>query len=195
MTLRTSLRIRSRPRWATWCPTSTWRRCAALYADWLAATFRKSVSTGIDGWRDDDLAFVRPWGFDLAMIRRPVAVWQGDQDRMVPFAHGEWLAAHVPAARPHLLAGHGHLSLAFDAFDEIVEDLLTWPSDAVAGPIRLVSPGSGRRRAGATSRRIAAERAASAARAGAGKSGGRTECEIDAARYEFLPIGPAGPTA
>ena len=94
------------------------------HAEWLAATFRKSVSTGIDGWRDDDLAFVRPWGFDLAMIRRPVAVWQGDQDRMVPFTHGEWLAGHLPTAQPHLLAGQGHLSLAFDAFDEIVKDLL-----------------------------------------------------------------------
>ena len=94
------------------------------YAEWAATTFRKSVSTGIDGWRDDDLAFVRPWGFDLAMIRRPVAVWQGDQDRMVPFPHGEWLAAQLPTAQPHLLAGHGHLSLAVDAFDEIVEDLL-----------------------------------------------------------------------
>ena len=94
------------------------------FADWAAATFRKSVSRGIDGWRDDDLAFVRPWGFDLAMIRQPVAVWQGDQDRMVPLTHGEWLAAHVPTAQPHLLAGQGHLSLAFDAFDEIVEDLL-----------------------------------------------------------------------
>ena len=94
------------------------------YAEWAATTFRKSVSTGIDGWRDDDLAFVRPWGFDLARIRRPVAVWQGDQDRMVPFTHGEWLAAHVPTAHPRLLPGQGHLSLAYDAFDEIVEDLM-----------------------------------------------------------------------
>ena len=94
------------------------------FAEWAAATLRKSVSTGIDGWRDDDLAFVRPWGFDIAAIRRPVAVWQGDQDRMVPFAHGEWLAAHLPTAQPHLLAGQGHLSLAVDAFDEIVGDLL-----------------------------------------------------------------------
>jgi pimeloyl-ACP methyl ester carboxylesterase len=94
------------------------------YAEWLAATSRKSVSNGIAGWRDDDLAFVRPWGFELADIDRPVAVWQGDQDRMVPFAHGEWLADQLPTAHRHLLPDHGHLSLAVDAFEDIVRDLL-----------------------------------------------------------------------
>jgi pimeloyl-ACP methyl ester carboxylesterase len=94
------------------------------YADWAAASFRKAVDAGIDGWRDDDLAFIRPWGFELSDIRCPVAVWQGDQDRMVPFAHGRWLAAHVPPARPHLLPGDGHLSLAVESFDAILSDLL-----------------------------------------------------------------------
>ena len=35
------------------------------YADHLAASVRASVSTGIAGWRDDDLAFVADWGFSL----------------------------------------------------------------------------------------------------------------------------------
>src|SRR5207302_9642598 len=45
-----------------------------VFADFLAATFRHGVSNGIAGWRDDDLAFVRDWGFDLAKIELPVAV-------------------------------------------------------------------------------------------------------------------------
>lgn len=53
-------------------------------ADGLATRFRRAVSTGIAGWRDDDLAFVRPWGFELATIGVPVSVWQGAQDLMVP---------------------------------------------------------------------------------------------------------------
>ncbi|MGH3445213.1 MAG: alpha/beta fold hydrolase, partial [Nocardioidaceae bacterium] len=60
---------------------------------------------------DDDLAFVRPWGFDLAEISVPVSVWQGGADRMVPFSHGRWLAAHVSRARVHLYDDEGHLSL------------------------------------------------------------------------------------
>ena len=35
---------------------------------------------------------------------------------MVPFAHGQWLAAHVGGARAHLIEGEGHLSLAEKAF-------------------------------------------------------------------------------
>jgi hypothetical protein len=43
---------------------------------------------------------------------------------MVPYAHGEWLAAHVGNARPHLFAEHGHLSLVVGAFPRIVDELL-----------------------------------------------------------------------
>jgi len=54
----------------------------------------------------------------------PVAVWQGDQDRMVPFAHGQWLAANILGARVHLMPGDGHLSMTVSAFDRILDDLL-----------------------------------------------------------------------
>ncbi len=95
------------------------------FADWQAASFRAAVSTGIWGWFDDDMAFTRPWGFELGAIERPVAIWQGAQDRMVPFAHGEWLAAHVGSATAHLLPQHGHLSLAVGSMAAIIDDLLT----------------------------------------------------------------------
>jgi pimeloyl-ACP methyl ester carboxylesterase len=94
------------------------------YAAYLATTFRQSVATGIWGWFDDDLAFTRPWGFDLDDVGVPVVVWQGGQDRMVPFAHGQWLTTHVPGARPRLLTKEGHLSIAVASFGEILDDLL-----------------------------------------------------------------------
>ena len=77
-----------------------------------------------EGWIDDDLAFIRDWGFDLGAIGVPVTVWQGDDDRMVPFAHGEWVAAHVPGARAELRRGEGHISLLVDRFGEILDDLI-----------------------------------------------------------------------
>jgi pimeloyl-ACP methyl ester carboxylesterase len=81
------------------------------FAEEMAAALRRSVSAGIAGWRDDDLAFVRDWGFDLDQINVPVDIWQGRQDRMVPFEHGQWLAAKVPNAQAHLFATEGHLSM------------------------------------------------------------------------------------
>ena len=35
------------------------------FADYVAAGLRASMNTGIAGWRDDDLAFVKDWGFSL----------------------------------------------------------------------------------------------------------------------------------
>ena len=93
-------------------------------ADYLARGLAASVTAGIDGWYDDDVAFTTPWGFDLRAIACPVAVWQGAQDRMVPFAHGQWLASHIPRAHPHLLPEEGHVSLMVRAFTEILDDAL-----------------------------------------------------------------------
>jgi pimeloyl-ACP methyl ester carboxylesterase len=81
-------------------------------ASYLAGSLRRSLLHGVSGWRDDDLAFVRPWGFGLDQIAVPVSIWQGRLDRMVPFAHGQWLAEHVRGAHAHLYDDEGHLSLA-----------------------------------------------------------------------------------
>jgi pimeloyl-ACP methyl ester carboxylesterase len=94
------------------------------FAEYSAEAFRRAVSTGIEGWIADDLAFAGPWGFDVAAITVPVAVWQGGQDRMVPFGHGEWLANHIPGARRHLYTDEGHLSLSIAKLDVILDDLL-----------------------------------------------------------------------
>ena len=94
------------------------------FAEFSARSMRQALSSGIAGWRDDDLAFVRPWGFDLSSIHRPVAIWQGAQDRMVPYAHGAWLAENVVGAETRLFPSEGHLSLGVAKVHEIVEDLV-----------------------------------------------------------------------
>jgi pimeloyl-ACP methyl ester carboxylesterase len=77
----------------------------------LLRHFRGCTAHGVDGWIDDDLVFVRPWGFELASIRVPVLLWQGRHDAMVPFGHGRWLAAQIPGVEADLSETDGHLSL------------------------------------------------------------------------------------
>ena len=94
------------------------------FAAHATAMVQEAISTGVWGWFDDDMAFVRPWGFALADIRVPITVWQGAHDRMVPFAHGAWLAAHIPGAESRLLPDEGHLSLIVGSFPRILDDMM-----------------------------------------------------------------------
>ncbi|MDQ6933791.1 MAG: alpha/beta hydrolase [Actinomycetota bacterium] len=89
----------------------------------MAANFRDALREGIDGWLDDDLAFVQPWGFALEDLRLPAFVWQGSADLMVPFAHGQWLAEHIPGVNAHLREGEGHLSIGIGAIEEMLDEL------------------------------------------------------------------------
>jgi pimeloyl-ACP methyl ester carboxylesterase len=100
---------------------------AALTGEYAAeshASLLEAVSTGIWGWLDDDLAFVRSWGFGLDEIRVPVSIWQGREDRFVPLSHGEWLAANIPGARSNLVEGEGHISLSRERYGDILDELL-----------------------------------------------------------------------
>jgi pimeloyl-ACP methyl ester carboxylesterase len=94
------------------------------YAQFVADQMREGQRESFAGWFDDDKAFVRPWGFDLDTIPGIVHVWQGAHDRMVPFAHGRWLAEHLGNACPHLHPEHGHMSLAVAGFPAIVDSLV-----------------------------------------------------------------------
>jgi pimeloyl-ACP methyl ester carboxylesterase len=121
------------------------------YAETMASGLSAAVAYGIAGWRDDDLAFVADWGFSLgwsgldeiltddAPAPAPVAIWQGDQDRMVPFDHGVWLADHIPGARRHLLKGEGHLTLTVGSIDRILDDLLDLAGVLLRPPPSMVA--------------------------------------------------------
>jgi pimeloyl-ACP methyl ester carboxylesterase len=74
-------------------------------------SFQIGIGSTRAGWLDDDLAFVRGWGFDLNDIGVPMLLWQGRQDLMVPAAHGEWLAEHLPGVEAHLSDDDGHISI------------------------------------------------------------------------------------
>jgi pimeloyl-ACP methyl ester carboxylesterase len=98
-----------------------------VIADEYATATRKGLAVSFDGWIDDDIAFVQPWGFALADITVPVHIWQGDDDFMVPHAHSYWLEKHIPTGKLNFVPGHGHISLIADYKNEIIsqaEELL-----------------------------------------------------------------------
>lgn len=68
----------------------------------------ESVRQGSRGWADDDLAFAKPWGFDLEDVTVETRVWQGQLDVLTPRPHGEYVASRLPNARFELLEGGGH---------------------------------------------------------------------------------------
>lgn len=70
-----------------------------------------ALEGSIEGWLDDDVAFTVDWGFDVHDIDKPVLIYQGRQDLMVPYAHGEWLASQIPGAEMPPSDEEGHLTL------------------------------------------------------------------------------------
>jgi pimeloyl-ACP methyl ester carboxylesterase len=94
-------------------------------AAYLHAITLHGLENGPDGWIDDDLAFVSPWGFALESIACPVLIVQGGDDRFVPKAHGEWLAAHVPGCEAWIDDENGHLTLYERRVPEVHEWLLS----------------------------------------------------------------------
>ncbi|QLQ37451.1 alpha/beta fold hydrolase [Micromonospora robiginosa] len=104
---------------------------AALHAEW--SWFDSVVGPGTEHGPgpliDDDLAYVRPWGFDPADVTPPVLLLHGERDGMAPVAHAEWLAARCPSAELRRFSGDGHISVLRHA-----EAALEWLSRRSASP-------------------------------------------------------------
>ena len=69
---------------------------------------QEAMAVSGSGWVDDGLAFVAPWGFDLAGIATPVSIWAGELDRLVPVQHARYMAAQIPGAELHVVPDRGH---------------------------------------------------------------------------------------
>jgi pimeloyl-ACP methyl ester carboxylesterase len=95
---------------------------------WLAGVAGQAMEEGDDGMVEDLLAGAQGWGFAPADITVPVLIVHGEMDRMVPSAHGEWLAAHCPAAELRLAPGAGHITVLDSA-----PAALAWLRDRVSG--------------------------------------------------------------
>jgi pimeloyl-ACP methyl ester carboxylesterase len=101
---------------------------AAVFTPELARFFVASGAAGLapggEGWWEDAVALVDPWGFSFSDISMPLLLMHGRQDRFVPFGHGAWLAARIPGVEARLTDDDGHLTLVVHHLGEVYDWLL-----------------------------------------------------------------------
>jgi pimeloyl-ACP methyl ester carboxylesterase len=87
----------------------------------LARNYAEALRGSADGWIDDSIAFISPWGFEPAEIKVPVLVWHGQDDVFSPMAHSRWLADQIPNASMLIQPGAAHFAAI-----EVIPDVLSW---------------------------------------------------------------------
>lgn len=86
----------------------------SVFVEELAECFAQ----GSAGLVCDAELLYRRWAFDVARIARPVHIWQGLDDRLVPDPINRAVADRMPGAVWHPVAGAGHF-VAIGCADEI----------------------------------------------------------------------------
>jgi pimeloyl-ACP methyl ester carboxylesterase len=78
---------------------------------------------GSAGARRDLTLYREPWHIEFGQIRQPVSIWCGDQDRIVPASHSQYLHDHIPHSCLRQLPGEGHFSLPINHIQTILASL------------------------------------------------------------------------
>lgn len=96
---------------------------ATLDGEWgaLGRDAQRAEAAGPDGLIDDDVAFTRPWGFELGEVRVPTLLVHGERDRVVPRSHVVRTLAALPHARLWMRLDEGHVAVL-----QVVPDALDW---------------------------------------------------------------------
>ena len=87
----------------------------------LESNFVEAFRTSADGWTDDTLAFIAPWGFDLDQIEAPVLLWHGTEDVFAPIGHSRWLAEQIRHAAFVVSRGASHFGAV-----AVLPQVLAW---------------------------------------------------------------------
>jgi pimeloyl-ACP methyl ester carboxylesterase len=87
---------------------------AEAFADMSAECFAQGSEPLVD---DAELLY-HEWAFDVTTIDRPVHLWQGTEDHLVPYPINKEISDRMPASVWHEVEGAGHL-VAVGKADEI----------------------------------------------------------------------------
>jgi pimeloyl-ACP methyl ester carboxylesterase len=80
-------------------------------------TSAECFAQGSDGLVRDSELLYRRWAFDVSTIKRPVHMWQGTDDRLVPASINKTVADRMPTAVWHPVEGAGHFVAVGSADD------------------------------------------------------------------------------
>jgi len=78
---------------------------------WFLDVVGPALESGPEPMIEDNLAAIRPWGFDVTQVAPPTLVVHGGRDRVVPSSHGEYLARRIPSAELWLRPEDGHITI------------------------------------------------------------------------------------
>ncbi|GAA2377298.1 alpha/beta hydrolase [Nonomuraea africana] len=95
----------------------------------LWRNFAEGLRHSADGWVDDAMAFIGPWGFDPEVIEVPTLLWHGEDDVFSPAAHCRWLGERIPGSIVTVERGAAH----FGALS-VLPDVLRWLVTSAAAP-------------------------------------------------------------
>jgi pimeloyl-ACP methyl ester carboxylesterase len=84
----------------------------------FSAASAECFAQGSDGLVRDAELLYRSWAFDVRAIERPVHMWQGMDDRLVPAAINKQVADRMPGAIWHPVERAGHF-VAVGSADEL----------------------------------------------------------------------------
>src|SRR5918996_1653535 len=83
----------------------------------VAEMSAECFTQGAGGLVTDAELLYRKWAFDVTTIERPVHMWQGTDDTLVPFSINKTIADRMPGAVWHPVEGAGHFVAVGSAED------------------------------------------------------------------------------
>lgn len=87
------------------------------------AMFLEAFRSGYRGEVREVVIATRPWGVRFEEIALAVRLWDGDQNRLVPPSHAQYLAYALPNAQLRILSG-GAYTVIVDHMEEIVREIV-----------------------------------------------------------------------
>jgi pimeloyl-ACP methyl ester carboxylesterase len=88
------------------------------------AGMQEAFRAGIGGANHEAGLYAKPWGFQLQEIDAEVHLWHGGLDNNVPISVGRFVADAIPNCNARFYEDEGHLALARNRMEEILNALL-----------------------------------------------------------------------